>query len=100
MQIDNFVISVDTRSGNIGDYARVDFTNTRIKKDCPPTPTCDRNQKYRTIDGSCNNLLKPRFGQGSTPLQRILPNAYADGEQSTVKNFFFIHENLLGIIHK
>ena len=35
--------------------------------------------KYRTIDGSCNNLGKPRMGQVFTPLQRILPNAYADG---------------------
>jgi peroxidase len=33
---------------------------------------------YRTFDGSCNNARKTKYGQALTPVQRILPNAYAD----------------------
>ena len=40
---------------------------------------CDARAHFRTIDGSCNNLMKPSFGRSQTPLQRILRNAYADG---------------------
>ena len=33
---------------------------------------------FRTFDGSCNNKRNPKYGQALTPLQRVLPNAYAD----------------------
>ena len=38
--------------------------------------------KYRSIDGSCNNLLNPSWGQASTAQERILPPDYEDGRQS------------------
>ena len=34
----------------------------------------------RTADGSCNNQRQPKYGQLKTPLQRVLPNEYADGK--------------------
>ena len=40
---------------------------------------CDAGAQFRTIDGSCNNLMEPSYGRSQTPLQRILRNAYADG---------------------
>ena len=37
--------------------------------------------KYRTIDGTCNNLCRIKQGAASTPLRRFLPSEYAPGEQ-------------------
>ncbi|ODM96552.1 Chorion peroxidase [Orchesella cincta] len=45
---------------------------------CPFQRPC-RTSKYRTSDGSCNNLQKPKMGQSLTPLARILEPVYADG---------------------
>jgi peroxidase len=36
-------------------------------------------QKYRSADGSCNNLANPNFGRAGTPYQRILLPEYASG---------------------
>ena len=32
-------------------------------------------KKYRTINGTCNNLKQPLYGLGGTPFQRILEDA-------------------------
>lgn len=45
------------------------------------------NQKYRTIDGSCNNLLNPHWGQANIALQRILHPIYGDGVSLPVGSF-------------
>ena len=50
-----------------------------MSDECPADPICNKEDKYRSIDGSCNNLENPKFGQVLTPVQRILKNAYADG---------------------
>ena len=36
--------------------------------------------KYRTIDGSCNNLEHLQWGQANTAFQRLLPSDYEDGK--------------------
>ncbi len=50
---------------------------------------CDKNQfhirsrcndKYRTIDGTCNNIHNPLFGSAPTALTRLLPAKYYDAE--------------------
>ncbi|KAK9758803.1 hypothetical protein QE152_g701 [Popillia japonica] len=41
---------------------------------CPPLP-----QKYKRIDGTCNNLRYPRWGAQLTALARLLPPSYEDG---------------------
>ena len=52
---------------------------TTLESDeCPTDPICNKEDKYRSINGSCNNLKVPKFGQVMTPVQRILKNAYAD----------------------
>lgn len=47
---------------------------------CPFTAarSCDPNDKFRTLDGSCNNLRFPWFGKGDTPFKRYLKPAYDD----------------------
>ena len=35
--------------------------------------------KFRTIDGTCNNLLRPLQGASNTEFKRILPSQYEDG---------------------
>lgn len=44
------------------------------------TITCDKFSKYRTINGSCNNLANPYWGMAETPLVRFACFAYDDGE--------------------
>ena len=43
-----------------------------------PTPVCSRNDEYRTIDGTCNNMNNPLFGSAPTALTRFVPAKYFD----------------------
>ncbi|XP_047520191.1 peroxidase [Pieris napi] len=48
----------------------------------PPTAPCETS-RYRTQDGSCNNLENPlRWGVSNTPFRRVLPPSYGDGISS------------------
>jgi len=42
--------------------------------------------RYRTSDGSCNNLNNPIWGRSMTPFSRLVPQRYYDGKQ----NFYFL----------
>lgn len=46
---------------------------------CFPKPTCIPLAKYRTINGSCNNLLFPIWGQAKSATTRIIQADYSDG---------------------
>lgn len=35
--------------------------------------------KYRSVDGTCNNVKNPGWGSAGSSMQRILPPAYEDG---------------------
>ncbi len=52
--------------------------DTDLKRDCIKEPVCQKS-KYRTIDGSCNNLRKPIWAKSNTSYSRLVPPAYADG---------------------
>lgn len=49
---------------------------TPVKKNCRP------GDKFRTLDGSCNNLHAPEKGATLQPFRRILPPVYDDGYSS------------------
>lgn len=41
---------------------------------------CNPKSRYRSFNGTCNNLRKPEiYGVAYTPFRRILPPDYADG---------------------
>ncbi|XP_022170134.1 peroxidase-like isoform X2 [Myzus persicae] len=46
---------------------------------CFLRPHCDFFNKYRTMDGSCNNILYPTWGQTNTANTRIIQANYSDG---------------------
>ncbi|XP_055341681.1 peroxidase-like [Paramacrobiotus metropolitanus] len=52
--------------------------------DCPAKyeehVDCHRQLKYRTFDGSCNNLKYPSWGNRTQPYSRITARTYADGK--------------------
>ena len=40
------------------------------------------DQKFRSIDGSCNNRKHPHWGMSNVALQRLLDPKYEDGEDN------------------
>ncbi|KAJ8313509.1 hypothetical protein KUTeg_008070 [Tegillarca granosa] len=47
---------------------------------CPQsTITCDGTSKYRTIDGSCNNIVNPEWGQSYSSKPRFMKPDYRNG---------------------
>ncbi|KAG8201538.1 hypothetical protein JTE90_011213 [Oedothorax gibbosus] len=57
---------------------RYSLSNTVIADTCPKSPPCPI-AKYRTSDGSCNNLGYPEWGSAMHTYARVLPPRYADG---------------------
>ena len=49
-----------------------------------PVPNCNfpTVNTFRTIDGTCNNLIKPLLGSSGTAFKRLVPPVYEDGISS------------------
>ena len=43
------------------------------------TFTCSARNKFRTYDGTCNNLQHTRWGSALQPFRRLMPAEYEDG---------------------
>lgn len=52
--------------------------NSNLEQYCIKEPDC-KHSKYRTADGSCNNMQRPLWGRSNTGFVRLVPPAYADG---------------------
>ena len=48
---------------------------------------CNPRDRYRTIDGACNNLKRPLWGKSFVSLSRFLPSDYGDGKIKMAVNF-------------
>lgn len=57
--------------------------HARLPNECYPEQrkplACDANARYRTIDGTCNNLQNPYWGASYTVFDRLVPAVYEDG---------------------
>ena len=56
---------------------------------------CDREAKYRTLDGTCNNLASPKQGASATAMPRLMDNAYSDGKFHRHVIFLGLNRNWL-----
>jgi len=68
-----------SKEQSCSDLKNVTLTDSFKKRSCLPNPKCQPSYKYRTSDGSCNNLKIPNLGQSLTTFRRVAPPAYADG---------------------
>ncbi|KAI2802967.1 hypothetical protein BLOT_007090 [Blomia tropicalis] len=64
----------DARDG----LTKYSIENTDLEQFCIKEPDCFQT-KYRTMDGSCNNLQRPLWGKSNTAFERLLPPEYNDG---------------------
>ena len=47
---------------------------------CPAASVqCSELSKFRSINGTCNNVAHPHWGEQSTLFNRLLPPAYSNG---------------------
>ena len=53
-------------------------------KNAERIPVCEAAHKYRTINGTCNNLRKPFQGSAHTAFRRLIPSKYEDGVSDMV----------------
>ena len=65
-----------------GGLPLIETENTVIDRFCPAKVKKARCkvERYRRIDGQCNNPDNPLWGATSAPFRRVLPADYADGK--------------------
>lgn len=65
-----------------------EFNVSASPASCPPRskPRCDPKDRYRSIEGVCNNLKEPFRGSFLHPYQRFMPPEYEDGKFATFCN--------------
>ncbi|KAL8625947.1 hypothetical protein ACOMHN_012539 [Nucella lapillus] len=68
-------------SESTGLVSEDDSELSEVKPDDAPMQCTDPDKlRYRTIDGSCNNLENPKWGKSFEPQIRLLRAVYSDGE--------------------
>lgn len=57
----------------------LNYQNATATTDCGDNAVQCADSRYRTYDGSCNNLLYTTWGRANTRYDRLIPPIYADG---------------------
>nr|XP_045600702.1 peroxidase-like [Procambarus clarkii] len=63
----------------VGDMSSTPYCEKDLER---PLPAPCTPSKYRSVDGTCNNLKNPTWGASFTPFRRALPPEYGDGVSS------------------
>lgn len=53
--------------------------------------TCDSYAKYRTVNGSCNNLQNPTWGASMTPFYRYIDPEFSDGNAFRIDTYYLLY---------
>ena len=81
----SYISLMQNTIGEDGDLRFFDATTSKdIADECQwllDKPVCNTSnpKKYRSMDGSCNNLKETNYGRAFTPFVRILDAEYAPG---------------------
>jgi hypothetical protein len=71
-------VSIGTKQQQIR-LTSVATTNGDYFKKCAPIVVCNAGDKYRSYNGSCNNLQNPSWGAALTPFYRLADAEFSDG---------------------
>ena len=71
-------VSFDQLQSGNADYLLKEWTHCYDKYNANVTIQCQRNYRYRSVDGKCNNLRNPVWGSTLQPQRRSLPAVYDD----------------------
>ncbi|XP_050523245.1 peroxidase-like isoform X1 [Daktulosphaira vitifoliae] len=74
-------IPLSTSSNPLHIRSVATYNETYLKL-CAPVVQCNPNEKYRSYNGSCNNLAIPTYGAAQTPYFRLMNANYSDGINS------------------
>ncbi|XP_022255689.1 uncharacterized protein LOC106471379 [Limulus polyphemus] len=82
-----------------------DIRDTELGRACPLKVDFPcRPSKYRALDGYCNNVKNPSWGNADIHYRRFLPPAYPDGisspRQSVTKDFLPSPREVSLVVHK
>ena len=66
--------------------ALISFAGCVVNELSKPCPETCSSQRYRNIDGSCNNLRNSSWGASNMPQRRLLDPIYQDGIGQPVQN--------------
>ncbi|XP_071545466.1 LOW QUALITY PROTEIN: salivary peroxidase/catechol oxidase-like [Panulirus ornatus] len=64
----------------VGDMSASPYCDKGLLR--PHPGPCNSLSRYRSVDGTCNNLKNPTWGASFTPFRRALPPDYGDGVSS------------------
>lgn len=74
-------VNVGFKSHPTSRVSSIATTNGDYFKKCAPVVTCNPDDKYRTFNGSCNNLRNPNWGAALTPFYRLMNAEFNDGNK-------------------
>ncbi|KAM3718694.1 Heme peroxidase [Dirofilaria immitis] len=75
----SIIVTKKLKNGGIKSASALPVVLKYIQEYCPLYEIKCFTSKYRTIDGTCNNIVQSNWGAIGMPMQRIIEPFYADG---------------------